>query len=66
MERMKDFVWHHSKMLQTSLAIFSIIIEITIEIIGFITENEVLFVLDYLLSLLLPHFTLVIDTLTWG
>ena len=66
MERMQDLTTHHNQWLETPIAGITLAAGLIIELIGFVSENNILILLDYLLTMLLPHFTLFINTVSWG
>lgn len=39
---------------------------LTIELISFVSDNEILMILDNVITLLLPHFSLYVNTISWG
>ena len=66
MIKVKNRTLHHSQVFEIPLVAFTLLAGIFIEILGFATESQALFVVDNLLTMLLPHWTLYINTVSWG
>ena len=66
MQKVKNLTLHHSQLFEIPLVAFTLLAGIFIEILGFLTESQVLIVIDNLLTMLLPHWTLYINTVSWG
>lgn len=66
MEKIQLVTLRHNQGLEVPLAVLAFVIGVIIELIGFINESDTVVLLDNLFTLLLPHFTLFINTVNWG
>lgn len=66
MKIMQDYTIHHNQFLEVPLVALTLLAGFLIELLSFLTDSDAVVLLDNLLTMLLPHFGLFINTVSWG